>query len=81
MAVGPVLIRILRLVRTLKKLDQAVHQATAATDHVQPALVLMFFEDFVEVFFELRHGNLLWGIHTSTWQASRRIQALELFSG
>jgi hypothetical protein len=59
--VGPRLIGLFRLVDRLKKLNQAVHQAAAPADHVQSALVLMFFEDFVEIFFELRHGNLLLG--------------------
>jgi hypothetical protein len=59
--VDPRLIILVRLVGRLKKLNQAVHQAATPADHVQSALVLMFFEDFVEIFFELRHGNLLFG--------------------
>jgi hypothetical protein len=59
MKIGPRRIGLIRLFGGLEELDQAIHQAAAAADHVQSALVLMFFEDFVEVFFELRHGNLL----------------------
>jgi hypothetical protein len=59
--VGAILIRLRRLFSSLEELDQSVHQASTPADHVQSALVLMFFEDFVEIFFELRHGNLLWG--------------------
>jgi hypothetical protein len=70
--VGPALIGLVRLFGGLEKLHQAVHQAAATADHVQSALVLMFFEDFVEIFFELRHGNLLWGFTlvpgSASWQ-------------
>jgi hypothetical protein len=59
--IGPIRIVLLGLFSGLKELDQAVHQAATPANHVQSALVLMFFEDFVEIFFELRHGNLLWG--------------------
>jgi hypothetical protein len=59
MKIGPSRIVLIRLFGRLEELDQAIHQAAAAADHMQSALVLMFFEDFVEVFFELRHGNLL----------------------
>jgi len=60
--IGPALISLVSLISRLKELDQAVHQAATTADHVQSALVLMFFEDFIEIFFELGHGNLLWGI-------------------
>jgi hypothetical protein len=59
MKIGSARIVLIRLFCRLEELDQAIHQAAATADHVQSALVLMFFEDFVEVFFELRHGNLL----------------------
>jgi hypothetical protein len=56
--VGAILIGLRRLFSSLEELDQPVHQAAAATDHMQSALVLMFFEDFVEIFFAFSHCGL-----------------------
>jgi len=50
----------------LKELGQAGNQAIAAADDVQPALVLMLFQDFVQTALKFVHGRLLllpgWGL-------------------
>ena len=41
-----------------EELRQALNQPPPAADHVQPALVLMFFQDIVQFVLEICHKNL-----------------------
>jgi hypothetical protein len=41
-----------------EELRKALNQPPAAADHVQPALVLMFFQNVVQFILEICHQNL-----------------------
>jgi hypothetical protein len=43
------------LILFFEKLNQAINQPATAANHMQTALVLVLFQDFVEVLFQFRH--------------------------
>ena len=43
------------LILFLEKLNQTINQPAPATNHMQTALVLVFFQDFIEVLFQFGH--------------------------
>jgi len=43
------------LILLLEKLNQAINQPATATNHMQTALVLVLFQDFIQVLFQFGH--------------------------